>query len=200
MARQMQGGAGGRAMGFGKSKAKLLTETAGRVTFEDVAGVDEAKEDLQEIVEFLRDPQKFQRLGGRIPRGVLLVGPPGTGKTLLARAIGDGGADAVERDGLPGDTLTLYGLDDMRLRRMQIEESDAPEERKRIERQRFNALVALCAMQDPAGYASSNGDAPAACSSGLGVGLWDRASGFQGCAVTATTNKGFVPVFWMLHA
>ena len=69
-------------MGFGKSKAKLLTEAHGRVTFEDVAGVDEAKEDLQEIVEFLRDPQKFQRLGGRIPRGVLLVGPPGTGKTL----------------------------------------------------------------------------------------------------------------------
>jgi len=86
LSRQMQGGAG-RAMGFGKSKAKLLTETQGRVTFEDVAGVDEAKEDLQEIVEFLRDPQKFQRLGGRIPRGVLLVGPPGTGKTLLARAI-----------------------------------------------------------------------------------------------------------------
>ena len=81
------GGMGGRAMGFGKSKAKLLTESQGRVTFEDVAGVDEAKEDLQEIVEFLRDPQKFQRLGGRIPRGVLLVGPPGTGKTLLARAI-----------------------------------------------------------------------------------------------------------------
>ena len=70
-------GAGGKAMGFGKSKAKLLTEAHGRVTFEDVAGVDEAKEDLQEIVEFLRDPQKFQRLGGRIPRGVLLVGPPG---------------------------------------------------------------------------------------------------------------------------
>lgn len=86
LARQMQGGAG-KAMGFGKSKAKLLTEAHGRVTFEDVAGVDEAKEDLQEIVEFLRDPQKFQRLGGRIPRGVLLVGPPGTGKTLLARAI-----------------------------------------------------------------------------------------------------------------
>ncbi len=84
--RQMQGG-GGKAMGFGKSKAKLLTEAHGRVTFEDVAGVDEAKEDLEEIVEFLRDPQKFQRLGGRIPRGVLLVGPPGTGKTLLARAI-----------------------------------------------------------------------------------------------------------------
>jgi cell division protease FtsH len=84
--RQMQSG-GGRAMGFGKSKAKLLTERHGRVTFDDVAGVDEAKEDLQEIVEFLRDPQKFQKLGGRIPRGALLVGPPGTGKTLLARAI-----------------------------------------------------------------------------------------------------------------
>lgn len=84
--RQMQSG-GGRAMGFGKSKAKLLTERHGRVTFDDVAGVDEAKDDLQEIVEFLRDPQKFQRLGGRIPRGALLVGPPGTGKTLLARAI-----------------------------------------------------------------------------------------------------------------
>ncbi|ALV27287.1 ATP-dependent zinc metalloprotease FtsH [Pannonibacter sp. Q-1] len=85
--RQMQGGAGGKAMGFGKSKAKLLTEAHGRVTFDDVAGIDEAKEDLQEIVEFLRDPQKFQRLGGRIPRGVLLVGPPGTGKTLTARAV-----------------------------------------------------------------------------------------------------------------
>ena len=86
LSRRMQG-AGGKAMGFGKSKAKLLTEAHGRVTFEDVAGVDEAKEDLQEIVEFLRDPQRFQKLGGRIPRGVLLVGPPGTGKTLLARAI-----------------------------------------------------------------------------------------------------------------
>jgi len=84
--RQMQAG-GGKAMGFGKSRAKLLTERQGRVTFEDVAGVDEAKEDLKEIVDFLRDPQKFQRLGGRIPKGVLLVGPPGTGKTLLARAI-----------------------------------------------------------------------------------------------------------------
>tara|TARA_R110002126_G_scaffold291744_1_gene456608 strand:+ start:214189 stop:216129 length:1941 start_codon:yes stop_codon:yes gene_type:complete len=84
--RQMQGGSKG-AMGFGKSKAKLLTEAHGRVTFDDVAGVDEAKEDLEEIVEFLRDPQKFQRLGGRIPRGVLLVGPPGTGKTLLARSV-----------------------------------------------------------------------------------------------------------------
>ncbi|HMM13058.1 MAG: ATP-dependent zinc metalloprotease FtsH [Parvibaculum sp.] len=84
--RQMQGG-GGKAMGFGKSKAKLLTERHGRVTFDDVAGIDEAKDDLTEIVEFLRDPAKFQRLGGRIPKGVLLVGPPGTGKTLLARAI-----------------------------------------------------------------------------------------------------------------
>ncbi|MFZ0608197.1 MAG: ATP-dependent metallopeptidase FtsH/Yme1/Tma family protein, partial [Xanthobacteraceae bacterium] len=86
LSRQMQG-AGGKALGFGKSRAKLLTEAHGRVTFEDVAGVDEAKQDLQEIVEFLRDPAKFQRLGGRIPRGVLLVGPPGTGKTLIARAV-----------------------------------------------------------------------------------------------------------------
>jgi cell division protease FtsH len=84
--RQMQSG-GGKAMGFGKSKAKLLNETHGRITFEDVAGIDEAKDDLQEIVEFLKDPGKFQKLGGRIPKGALLVGPPGTGKTLLARAI-----------------------------------------------------------------------------------------------------------------
>ncbi len=84
---RMQGGRGGGAMGFGKSKAKMLTEKHGRVTFDDVAGIDEAKEELEEIVEFLRNPQKFSRLGGKIPKGALLVGPPGTGKTLLARAI-----------------------------------------------------------------------------------------------------------------
>ncbi len=84
---RMQGGGKGGAMGFGKSKAKLLTEKHGRVTFDDVAGIDEAKDDLEEIVEFLRNPQKFSRLGGKIPKGALLVGPPGTGKTLLARAV-----------------------------------------------------------------------------------------------------------------
>ncbi len=84
---RMQGGGKGGAMGFGKSRAKLLTEKQGRVTFDDVAGIDEAKEELEEIVEFLRNPQKFSRLGGKIPKGALLVGPPGTGKTLLARAI-----------------------------------------------------------------------------------------------------------------
>ena len=84
--RQMQGGRGG-AMGFGKSKAKLLSEARGKVTFNDVAGIDEAKEEVEEIIEFLRDPRKFRRLGGKIPKGALLIGPPGTGKTLLARAI-----------------------------------------------------------------------------------------------------------------
>ncbi len=84
--RQMQGGKGG-AMGFGKSKAKMMNEVKGKVTFNDVAGVEEAKEEVEEVVEFLRDPRKFSRLGGKIPRGCLLVGPPGTGKTLLARAI-----------------------------------------------------------------------------------------------------------------
>ncbi len=84
--RQMQGGKGG-AMGFGRSKAKLMNELKGKVTFKDVAGVEEAKEEVEEVVEFLKDPRKFSRLGGKIPRGCLLVGPPGTGKTLLARAI-----------------------------------------------------------------------------------------------------------------
>ena len=87
MMNRMQGGGKGGAMGFGKSKAKMLTEREGRVTFDDVAGIDEAKEELEEIVEFLRNPQKFSRLGGKIPKGALLIGPPGTGKTLLARSV-----------------------------------------------------------------------------------------------------------------
>ncbi|MEK6662198.1 MAG: ATP-dependent metallopeptidase FtsH/Yme1/Tma family protein, partial [candidate division NC10 bacterium] len=84
--RQMQGG-GAKALSFGKSRARLVSDKQSKVTFADVAGVDEAKEELQEIIEFLKDPPKFQKLGGRIPKGVLLMGPPGTGKTLLARAI-----------------------------------------------------------------------------------------------------------------
>jgi cell division protease FtsH len=84
--RQMQGGKGG-AMGFGRSKAKLMSDIKKKVSFNDVAGIDEAKEEVEEVVEYLKNPKKFMKLGGKIPRGVLLVGSPGTGKTLLARAI-----------------------------------------------------------------------------------------------------------------
>src|SRR4026207_345481 len=88
--RQMQGGGRGGAFSFGKSRARMLDENQNQVTFADVAGVDEAKEEVGELVEFLRDPSKFQKLGGRIPRGVLMVGSPGTGKTLRAQASGGG--------------------------------------------------------------------------------------------------------------
>ncbi|MEM9427754.1 MAG: ATP-dependent metallopeptidase FtsH/Yme1/Tma family protein, partial [Pseudomonadota bacterium] len=105
---RMQGGGRGGAMGFGKSRAKLLTEKHGRVTFDDVAGIDEAKEELEEIVEFLRNPQKFSRLGGKIPKGALLVGPPGTGKTLLARAIaGEAGVPFFTISG--SDFVEMFG-------------------------------------------------------------------------------------------
>src|SRR5256885_9487251 len=101
--RQMQKNAGSGAMGFGKSRARMLTEKQGRVTFADVAGIDEARDELQEIVEYLKDPGKFARLGGKIPKGALLVGSPGTGKTLLARAIaGEAGGPlfTISRPGL----------------------------------------------------------------------------------------------------
>ena len=99
--RQVQQG-GNRAFSFGKSKAKLLTADTPKVTFQDVAGADEAKVELEEIIEFLKDPQKFQRLGGRLPKGVLLVGPPGTGKTLLARAVaGEAGRPFFSMSGCP---------------------------------------------------------------------------------------------------
>ena len=101
--RQVQKGGGSGAMGFGKSKAKLLTERSGRVTFDDVAGIDEAREELEEIVEFLRDPTRFSKLGGQIPKGALLVGSPGTGKTLLARAI-------AGEAGVPFFTISRLGL------------------------------------------------------------------------------------------
>ena len=92
----MQAG-GGKALSFGKSRARLMSDAQEKVTFEDVAGIDEAKEELTEVVEFLRDPKKFTRLGGRIPKGVLLMGPPGTGKTLLARAIaGEAGGSVYQ--------------------------------------------------------------------------------------------------------
>src|SRR3546814_17301533 len=102
----MQKGSGSGAMGFGKSKAKLLTEKQGKVTFDDVAGIDEAREELQEIVEFLTDPTKLARLGGQIPKGALLVGSPGTGQTMLARALaGEAGVPFFTISGSSSDAL-----------------------------------------------------------------------------------------------
>jgi cell division protease FtsH len=106
--RQMQTG-GGKALSFGKSRARLMSDTMAKVTFEDVAGIDEAKEELGEIVDFLREPKKFTRLGGRIPKGVLLMGPPGTGKTLLARAIaGEAGVPFFSISG--SDFVEMFGF------------------------------------------------------------------------------------------
>ena len=107
---RMQGGGRGGAMGFGKSKAKLLTEKQGRVTFDDVAGIDEAKEELEEIVEFLRNPQKFSKLGGKIPTGALLVGPPGTGKSMLARRLPTILPGMTEEEAIEMANDTTYGL------------------------------------------------------------------------------------------
>ena len=106
--RQMQGGGKGGAFSFGKSKARLLDENTNTVTFADVAGCDEAKEEVKEVVDFLKDPSKFQKLGGRIPRGLLLVGPPGTGKTLLAKSIA--GEAKVPFFSISGSDLSLIHL------------------------------------------------------------------------------------------